>query len=135
MPFPHISASLPSALKIRIFTSAEVELDNSRRPSAPTEKPLLHRVRANSVAFMSLILLSRLSTTIKSLPRPCIFQNCTLVTQPFVDLPSNRQAALVLSPQLTGLSPQDLLRRVVSRCTANSLRTRKLQRLEPQISR
>src|SRR3989337_1971250 len=130
MPFPHISASLPSALKIRIFTSAEVEFDKRRSPSAPTENLLSHNVRASSAAFVSLILPSRLSTTMKSLPKPCIFQNCTLITQPFVDQTSNRQAALVPSPRCTGLSRQELLRRVVSRCTASSLRIRRLLRLE-----
>src|SRR3990170_860013 len=99
MPFPHISASLPSALKIRIFTSAEEEFDKRRSPSAPTENLLLHSIRASSAASASLILPSRLSTTIKSLPKPCIFQNCTLITQPFVDQTSNRPAALALSPR------------------------------------
>src|SRR4030066_2448611 len=95
-PLPHISASLPSALKVRIRASAIAEFDNRRSPSAPRDTRLSQSVRANPAASVSLIFPSLLSITMKSLPKPCIFQNRILVTLPFVVASPNRQVALAL---------------------------------------
>ena len=87
MPLPHISASEPSGLNIRMRRSA-FWLGRARagccwegrakiRPSAPTPKWRSHTCRARSGQSCSR---PRASTTTKSLPAPCILANCMVIS-------------------------------------------------------
>ena len=71
IPFPHISASLPSELIIRMRTSAISEGITITSPSAPIPVCRLQSRCAISVTLNSVLPLSK--KTIKSFPKPCIF--------------------------------------------------------------
>ncbi len=74
MPLPHISASLPSALIVRILTSAEGVDSRTIRPSAPMPSRRSQAHCANDATSFRLTL--RRSTITKSLREPCIFVTC-----------------------------------------------------------
>src|SRR3989338_5942709 len=71
-PLPHISAWLPSGLKILILTDAFLDFSKRINPSAPIEDWRPHNFFETPPASF-LIAPERLSTTIKSLPAPDIF--------------------------------------------------------------
>ena len=73
-PLPHMSASLPSALKYRIRKSPRALGTMSMSPSAPTDSLRLHSCFASSLASLPTTF-SRSSMTMKSLPAPDIFAN------------------------------------------------------------
>ena len=76
---PHISASLPSELKILISKSASCDGKSSTRPSAPMPKCLSHTAIAACALSGKAYLLP--STKTKSFPQPChlLKENCILI--------------------------------------------------------
>src|SRR5579871_3367332 len=79
MPLPHISASLPSGLNIRIRKSATLDGSTRINPSAPTPNLRSLILRLNSESWYCSMLPARAFTTTKSLPMPCIFVNFTRI--------------------------------------------------------
>ena len=71
MPLPHISASVPSALIVRMRTSAIDEASKTMQPSAPMPARRSQTQRAKEATSLSGA--TRASMTTKSLCAPCIF--------------------------------------------------------------
>ena len=71
MPLPHISASLPSELIMRMRTSATSDGITMTSPSAPI--PVWRSQRRCAIVVTSIWLLPSSKKTIKSFPKPCIF--------------------------------------------------------------
>ena len=69
MPLPHISASLPSALMMRMRTSAIAEFKRISVPSAPTPVWRSQTFTVSAVQSTSSVFLPSNST--KSFPSPC----------------------------------------------------------------